>query len=444
MSLDGERAPGSHAAHAERARTTDPISTRDAIAEARAKRNANANQTREVEPIDAAAAVFHSAFDWHRRYVFQGAPITTGWEMEGTSPRILNFYRPAGFTDEAWLALTLPARKKAISTSVHSGYEGLVKLAGTPDFLPAILKVDMGGWEIASEKPATTPAEHFAQVEWARTHIERTGSFHHTITFDQPKGNAPTVDALLGGIALANEYNALKNLEGERVATAFTSPRTELVDALIAPYEADDYDDIRRALLAGSPADHKLTTVAIRAFEYGEGRLGIEIRGANNDDERAKRTYANMLTVLEQGGDATLKLGSSGHPYKLASLLKGKGPERLSQAAIERMQMAVDQQLKAEGRSPQSLSHFLDFYAVRRLALAYLPWEQRANVPKHLHAGIAQARDALTVELAEVAYLNDGRPDRSLDSHGDPNEPVSKAELAFQRFVQRSKVAETF
>ncbi len=374
-------------------------------------------------------------FDWSKKYRAHGAPIQFGWEAESVSQSVLHYYRPRGFTDEAWLKLPLAHRLAQVpKLNGAPNWRALQRMAHAPEHLDMKLSADMGGWELRPSRPAETPLELFEQTAWMRVRVDRNTSFHYHISFVRPPQQRALHERLIAGLAAANEYAAAKMFEGESVATAFTTPPHPLDNREVPPYSERGYDASRAVLAGDAKRQKKLSTVSLRAGQYGkpkDNRIAFEVRAANQDVDRAQLLVARLTTLLSSGGKAPFKLGTAGRPYALGDVV---GVERIGDASVQRLRSLVAVRLEGQ-RQARWLRASADEGARElfdSLSMPLVRWEERSHFPASAVREIRRARGAFIDELARHLTVSDVRSARFRHD----------AALALRRFLRTTRLAE--
>jgi len=232
-----------------------------------------------------------------------GSEISFGWELEGTTEKILNWYEPSDEMQETW-GLTAgewrkwPPQKQSAHVRqlirdnkyLFGGlrWSKFVRRPDAPNFVCQQLKEEAGfrTWEVNSDTSRSVE-ELFAQMERARAEVAeqdaangaQAAGFQVHIVFHKPLDEREKWNGYLAALfTLLNDYAAMKdaaagneNFTNRLVGNSPLTPR-----------------DVAIHLTHGIPLDFQLSPgqiggpqkynfVGFRDF-YGEDRIGFEIR----------------------------------------------------------------------------------------------------------------------------------------------------------------------
>ncbi|TKC87751.1 hypothetical protein FAZ69_15830 [Trinickia terrae] len=250
-----------------------------------------------------------------------GAPITFGWELEGTTLKVLNWYEPGeallaaiSLTRSEWEALNFEARSKVISARLTSGtwgtgalrWSNFVRRADAPVYLQPALKeeADPRTWEVnATPTGGITVDQLFsAQLDVARAWLADTDrraqvvGFHVHVVFDKPGTDKQAWNGYIASLfTLLNDYAAMKDAANQNEnftsRVVGNSPNTPNDVAGMLDFNVT-LDKPLSAGQMGGP--QKYNFVGLRDI-YGDNKIGFEIReGWTNNWDRFK-SFLNRL-----------------------------------------------------------------------------------------------------------------------------------------------------
>ena len=331
----------------------------------------------------------------------RGNAIQMSWELEGTSLRVTDFYRPSHLSDAQWLALDDGYRFEEVA---QSGWHDFQRLQTAPEFLPDQLKVEANQavWELASPGHVgtlDTLFEHGRQV----AEIDPQGGFHWHVTF---LPEADLADEITAFAAQADEYVTLQ---------LYAAHAANVHNSYLGIYSSDGLAALRAGLRTGADdVGYKWTSVAVRSRLYDDPRrIGLEVRAMDDSNLQAvRRTVGNIVMFLRDPHGHGIKLGTEGSAYRIADVID---VERVSGRALQRLapetRAFIEQAARAAREGPRFEGVETADLLLDRWAIPMVQWEARPYLPQAVVDAVGAARQRFVERLTVFAerYAATGR-----------------------------------
>lgn len=399
-----------------------------------------------------------------------GAPITFGWELEGTSVKVLHWYEPGDaflmalpLARREWETLGFEARAKVISAHLTSGrwgtgafrWSNFVRRADAPTFLQLALKeeADPRTWEVnATATEGITVGQLFAaQLDVARARLadadERAEvvGFHVHVVFDKPHADKEAWNGFIASLfTLLNDYAAMKDASNQN--ENFTS---RLVgNSPNSPHDVATMLDLGvrldKELSAGQMGGpQKYNFVGLRDL-YGENKIGFEVReGWTKNWGRFKSLVERLVGYLGAltTADVHIKVRRPADvkrfsllehfqfydsEFSISPLVSGKLMEEAKAVLAPARTHAVTDQVTLH----------------RRWLRAFLPWENHpafANSPAQQELIRAQ-RTIMDVALQKYFKESDSRNSRLAAVGMNPMVDTNAVNKIVARFFESANI----
>lgn len=321
--------------------------------------------------------------DWARvRHAFGDATneIQFSLEKEGTSEAILELYRPQHIRESRWALMDEEkrvARWPRFARNYHDlrDWDTFVR---RPDTLLTLGKrpgADLNDrWELRTDGYLVTLDNLFGDATYLDDAVGE-GGYHWHITFREDPAQA---DAVADYWRHADEYLQLRGI---------AEHPENLESWILSPIEDRSFEDARANLRRGRGEDEKMHKVGLRSWLYDEeGRIGLEIRGANEDLRVAARVVDSTVRFLENPARAKIAFNRNVPAYERADIARPVTTAR---------------------RVPKDLDAWdVDAFERSRIFMPFVLWESRPWLA-HLRREIQSARATYAKQLRALADVND-------------------------------------
>ncbi len=242
-----------------------------------------------------------------------GTLITYGWELEGHTDSILNWYRPESYlNNEQWLKLSQAEKSREAASARRNpgGWSNFVRIQSgrVPPYISDRLRQEVfePTWEICSTQYPTTVEGLFLQMNAAKRVLalgDEWESFQVHIVFERP-----SLTDLKTNAQLASLYQLLNDYAFAKLVRRGPAGFSRLLGAPGHPLEyvvndmqsGDRFDGLDRR--GASVGPYKFNYVGLRDL-YGNNRMGFEIR-AGWQQKRA----AGFRSLIERVTEALMYL----------------------------------------------------------------------------------------------------------------------------------------
>lgn len=230
-------------------------------------------------------------------------------DLERT-PRVLNYYRLAGWTDAAWLALPIGQRVELGQTVIRSSVASKKRtvfeaLAQTPPFLSRRLLKDASGQvEAADNQVSVRIQEVSEELEWFWTHIG-PGSIHGHVAFHR---NRPAISGAENYLKFDSEISMARALRRsfDKGQSTGAQPGRILGYPYLGSMDLSVYSTFQEAFSVSpfkkhfkNPKTKFFYGTTFRPDLYGPHRVGFEIRNCLGNKECIERKMRNLQRQLQ-------------------------------------------------------------------------------------------------------------------------------------------------
>jgi hypothetical protein len=362
--------------------------------------------------------------------------LSYGYEGElspARAPGLLDWYRPPGVEDHAWLASSRTERLDA-ATSTWLGFSGYVPTRLAPRILRRELDYDFGGAEIQTE-PIDTLERSFGVINRVERMAGGDGRRRSPAIYWQ--GNVAFAPSprfvrrerlgILGYLKVTADYAQLRKLDlGYRLhlrdpsfipARSFLHPRLPPMDATFVALEQAELSAAEHGVSSGS-GEHAIEGTFFRTWAYSDARAGFETRDPHKDVAHLKQEVRRLTLALETGFGPYRRYRfvrplADEDVFRLSSPVLGMLDELFPQVSnrfryafpLRPFEQDYARALRLRGPDAAELS--------RRLARARSAYVEALEQLAASSAAIAEKIDRIRIALAKFAY--DSGLHRTLD-----------------------------